>query len=121
MRTTVVLCIIILFLLFLVPGDAICQPFAGHGITTTLGEATAGLEDGGLHFHGNPAEDHTIFESLERHSYEYEALHGYGHYRSKGLQRFDRFNDIRYPKDQPESRPSVDSFFGVKSYNPLKR
>ena len=111
---------IILFLIFLVPGDTLGQPFGGHGVVSPPGEATAGLVDGGLHFHGNPAEDHYMFESLEQDSYQYEALHGYEHYRSKELQSFDRFRDIQYPKDQPDSRPSSDSFFGVKSHNPLK-
>jgi len=110
----------ILFLIFLVPEDTLGESFGGHGVVSPLGEVTAGPVNGGLHFHSNPAEDHFIFESLERHSYQYEALHGYEHYRSKELQSFDRFRDIQYPKDQPDSRPSSDSFFGVRSYNPLK-
>jgi len=111
---------IILFLLFSAPGDSLGQPFAGHGITTRLGEVTAGPVNGGLHFHSNPSEDHFIIESLERHSYQYEALHGYEHYKGKGLQNLDPFNDIRYPKEKPNSHPGFDSFFGVKPSNQLK-
>jgi len=111
---------IILFLLFSVPGDSLGQPFGGHSVVSPLGEVIGGPMNEGLHFHNNPAEDHYAFESLDRHSYQYEALHGYEHYRSKELQRFDRFNDIRYPNSQPDYRPRSDSFFGVKSYNPLK-
>jgi len=111
---------IILFLLFSASGVSIAQPFGGHGVVSPPGEVTTGLVDGGFHFHGNPAEDHSIFESLEHDSYKYYALHGYEHLRSEKFGDLDRFRDTRYPKDQPDSRPSFDSFFGVKSYNPLK-
>ena len=111
---------IILFLLFSVPGDSLGQPFDGHSVVSPLGEVTAGPVNGGLHFHGNPSEDHYAFESLEHHSYQYYALHGYEHYKGKGLQNLDTFRDIQYPKEKPNSPPGSDSFFGVKSYNPLK-
>jgi len=111
---------IILFVLFSAPGLSKAQPFGGHGVVNPLGGITAGPVNGGLHFHGNPSEDHFAFESLERHSYQYEALHGYEHYRGEELRNFDRFRDIQYPKDQPYSRPGFDSFFGVESHNPLK-
>jgi hypothetical protein len=111
---------IILFLLFSAPGVSKAQPFGEHGVVNPLGGITAGPVNGGLHFHSNPSEDHYAFESLEHHSYQYYALHGYEHYRGEELQHFDRFRDIQYPKDQPYSRPSFDSFFGVDSYNPLK-
>ena len=111
---------IILFLVCSAPGVSIAQPFGGHGVVSPAGEATAGLVDGGLHFHGNPAEDHYMFESLERHSYQYEALHGYEHYKGRELQNPDRFKDIRYPKQKPDSRPGSDSFFGAEYNNPLK-
>jgi hypothetical protein len=110
----------ILFLLLSAPGGSIAQPFGGHGLVNPLGGVTVGPVNGGVHFHGNPSEDHYAFESLEHDSYQYNALHGYEHYRSKELQRFDRFRDIRYPSYQPDYRPSSDSFFGVEYYNPLK-
>jgi hypothetical protein len=119
MKTTLLLSMIFLLLLS-VPGDAIGQPFGGHDVVTPLGEVTPAPVNGRLHFHGNPLEDHSEFESLEHHSYQYYALHGYEHYRSKELHSMDRFNDIRYPKAQPYSRPGTDSFFGVQSYSPLK-
>ena len=40
--------------------------------------------------------------------------------RSKELQNFDRFRDIQYPKSEPYSPSSFDSFFGVEYQNPLK-
>lgn len=119
MKKTLLLSLI-LFLLFSVPGDAIGQPFGGYGVVSPPGEATAGLVNGGVHFHGNPSEDHFIFESLEHHSYQYEALQGYEHYKRKDLQNLGRFKDVRYPKNEPYSPPSLDSFFGVESSNPLK-
>jgi hypothetical protein len=110
----------IFFLLFLTPGVGMAQPFVGSGPANPLGGASPGLVNGGFHFHINPSDDHYAFESLERHSYQYEALHGYEQIKSERLQQFDRFKDIQYPKDQPDTRPSSDSFFGVESYNPLK-
>jgi hypothetical protein len=85
-----------------------------------LGGTSPGLANGGFHFHTNPVDDHFAFESLDRHTYQYEALQGYEHIRREKLQEVERFKDIQYPKDQPESRSSSESFFGVKSYNPLK-
>ena len=61
-------------------GISIAQPFDGHGFVNPLGAVTAGPVNGGLHFHSNPSEDHYMFESLEHHSYQYDALHGYEHY-----------------------------------------
>lgn len=119
MNKTVMLSLM-LILLFSAPGVSMAQPLGGHGVVSPAGEAIAGLVDGGLHFHGNLAHDHYMFESLEHHSYQYEVLHGYEHYKGKHLQNLDRFKDIRYPKDKPDSRPSSDSFFGVKCNNPLK-
>lgn len=109
----------ILFLLLSAPGVGEAQPFGGHDVVRPLGGITAGPVNGGLHFHGDPSEDHYAFESLEHHSYQYYALHGYKHCRGEELQNSDRFRDLRYPKDQPYSRPGFDSFFGVQSYNPL--
>lgn len=120
MKKTLLLSIILL-VLFSAPGVSQCQPFGGHSVVNPLGGITAGPVNGRPHFHGNPSEDHYAFESLERHSYQYEALHGYKHYRSEELQRLDRFKDIQYPKDQPYSRPDFERFLGVESYNPLKR
>ena len=111
---------IIYFLLFSAPGFSIAQPYARHGSVNPLGEVTTGRVDGRLHFHSDPSEDHYAFESLEHHSYQYYALHGYEHYKGKGLQNLDTFRDIQYPKEKPNSPPGSDSFFGVKSYNPLK-
>jgi len=118
MKKTLLLSIIFI-LLFSAPEVSNAQPFGGHGVVNPLGGISAGPVKGGLHFHGNPSEDHYAFESLERHSYQYEALHGYKHYRGEEPQRLDRFKDIQYPKDQPYSRPGFESFFGVESYNPL--
>src|SRR5512136_194331 len=109
----------ILFLLFSTPGVSVAQPFVGNPFANPLGGASPGLVNGGFHFHINPSDDHYAFESLERHSYQYEALHGYEHIKSDKLQQLDRFKDIQYPKDQPVTRSSYDSFFGVESYNPL--
>ncbi len=109
----------IFFLLFLTPRGGMAQPFVGNGPANPFGGASPGLVNGGFHFHINPSEDHYAFESLERHSYQYEALHGYEHIKSDKLQQVDRFKDIQYPKDQPATRSSYDSFFGVESYNPL--
>jgi len=119
MKKTLLLSVF-LFLVCSAPGVSTAQPFGGHGVVSPPGETTAGLVDGGLHFHGNPAEDHSMFESLEQDSYQYEALHGYEHYKGKGLQNLDPFNDIRYPKEKPNSHPGFDSFFGVKPSNQLK-
>jgi len=119
MKKTILLSMM-LFLLFSAPGVSIAQPFDGHGLVNPLGGVTAGPVNGGLHFHGNPSEDHSAFESLEHDSYQYYALQGYEHYRSKELQRFDRFRDIQYPKNEPYYPSSLDSFFGVDCYNPLK-
>jgi hypothetical protein len=110
----------IFFLLFLTPRVGMVQPFVGSGPANPLGGASPGLVNGGFHFHINPSDDHAAFESLERHSYQYKALHGYEHIKSEGLQQVDRFKDIQSPKDQPDTRPSSDGFFGVESYNPLK-
>jgi hypothetical protein len=110
----------ILFLLLLTPRVGMAQPFVGSGPAGPLGGASPGLVNGGFHFHINPSDDHAAFESLERHSYQYEALHGYEHLKSEGLQQVDRFKDIQSPKDQPDTRPSTDGFFGVESHNPLK-
>jgi hypothetical protein len=110
----------IFFLLFLTPKGGMAQPFVGSGPANPFGGASPGLVNGGFHFHINPSEDHYAFESLERHSYQYEALHGYEHIRGEGLQQVDRIRDIQYPKDQPDYRPSYDSFFGVGYYDPYK-
>jgi hypothetical protein len=110
----------IFFLLFLTPRVGVAQPFVGSGPANPFGGASPGLVNGGFHFHINPSEDHYAFESLDRHSYQYEALHGYEHIKSEGLQHPDRFRDIQYPKDQADNRSSGESFFGVESYNPLK-
>jgi hypothetical protein len=110
----------VLFFVFSAPGVSAAQPFVGSGPANPLGGASPGLVNGGFHFHINPSDDHYAFESLERHTYQYEALHGYEHIKSEKLQQSDRFKDIQYPKDQPDTRPSSDSFFGVESYNPLK-
>jgi len=110
----------VLFFVFSAPGVGMAQPFVGSGSVNSFGGASPGLANGGFHFHINPLDDHYAFESLERHTYQYEALHGYEHIQSGGSQRPDRFKDIQYPKDQPDTRPSPDSFFGVESYNPLK-
>jgi len=112
---------IIPFLIFLASGDSLGQPFGRHGVVSPLGQVTASPVNGELHFHSNPAEEHYAFESLEHHSYQYYALHGYEHYKAKGLRSLDPFRDIRYPKDKANSRPGSDSFFGVKSYDALKR
>lgn len=95
------------------------QGFVGSGPANPLGGASPGLVNGGFHFHINPLEDHFAFESLDRHTYQYEALHGYEHIQSKKLQQLDRFNDIQYPH-QPGPGSSNDSFFGVDYFNPLK-
>ncbi|MGE5842884.1 MAG: hypothetical protein ACM335_11430 [Deltaproteobacteria bacterium] len=110
----------ILFVLFSAPGVSTAQPFDGHVPIDQPGIASPGLLDGGFHFHTNPADDHYAFESLERDTYQYRALHGYKHNKGDELRRMDRFEDIRYPKNKPDSRPGSDSFFGVKSHNPLK-
>jgi hypothetical protein len=110
----------VLFFVFSALGVGMTQPFVGSGSVNSFGGASPGLANGGFHFHINPLDDHYAFESLERHTYQYEALHGYEHIQSGGSQRPDRFKDIQYPKDQPDTRPSPDSFFGVESYNPLK-
>jgi len=110
----------IFFLLLLTPRVGMAQPFVGSGPANPLGGASPGLMNGGFHFHINPSDDHAAFESLERHSYQYEALHGYEHIKSEGLQQVDRFKDIQSPKEQRATRPSSDGFFGVESYNPLK-
>jgi hypothetical protein len=109
----------ILFVLFLAPKVSIAQPYVASGSVSPLGGASPGLANGGFHFHINPSDDHFAFESLDRHTYQYEALHGYEHLKSDRLQQVDRFKDIQYPKDQPPTRYSYDSFFGVESYNPL--
>ncbi len=109
----------ILFLLSLTPRVGMAQLFVGSGPVNPFGGASPGLVNGGFHFHINPSEDHYAFESLERHSYQYEALHGYEHIKSDKLQHVDRFKDLQYPKDQPDNRPNSGSFFGVESYNPL--
>jgi hypothetical protein len=111
----------VLFFVFSAPGVGMPQPFVGSDPANPLGGASPGLVNGGFHFHINPAEDHYAFESLERHSYQYEALQGYEHLKSEGLQHPDRFRDIQYPKDQADNRSSYESFFGVESDNPLKR
>jgi hypothetical protein len=110
----------IFFLLLLTPRVGMAQPFVGSGPANPLGGASPGLMNGGFHFHINPSDDHAAFESLERHSYQYEALHGYEHIKSEELQQVDRFKDIQSPKEQRATRPSSDGFFGVESYNPLK-
>jgi hypothetical protein len=121
MKKTLLLGIILsLCLLLWLPGDSSGQPFGGYGVVTPPGGATVGLVDGGLHFHGNPADDHSMFESLERDSYQYEALHGYEHIRSDKLKEVDRFKDVRNSTDRRDSRSSRESFFGVDSVNPLK-
>ena len=120
LKTVLLEIILFFFLLLSVPGDTLGQPFGGNGVASPRGEVTTGLVDGGLHFHGNPAEDHFLFESLEHHSYPYYALHRYEHYRSKELQSFDRFRDIQSPKNKPYHPSNFDRFFGFKSYNPLK-
>jgi hypothetical protein len=109
---------VILFLLCSAPGVSTAQPLGGHGVVNPLGGAITGTANGGLHFHINPSEDHPMFESLERDTYQYYALHGYEHYRGKDLQQVDRFRDIQYPKNQPYYPSRFDSFFGVDSYNP---
>jgi hypothetical protein len=109
----------IFFVLLLAPGVGVAQPLVGTGSVNPLGGATPGLANGGFHIHINPADDHFAFESLDRHTYPYEALHGYGHVKSDNLKQVDRFKDIQSPKDRPASRSSYDSFFGVESYNPL--
>lgn len=118
MKKTILLSIV-LFLLFSAPGVSIGQPFDGRGLANPLGGVTVGPVNGGHHFHINPSEDHYAFESLERHSYQYDALHGYEHYRGEELKRLDRFKDIQHSNDKPGYRPGSDSFFGVESYNPL--
>jgi hypothetical protein len=120
MKTTVVLGAILLLLPVLVPVDAAAQPFGGTTFANPLGGVPPALVNGGFHFHINPSEDHFAFESLERDSYQYYALHGYDHYTGKDLQQVGRFKDIQYPSYQPRYRSSLDSFFGVESYNPLK-
>jgi hypothetical protein len=110
----------IFFLLFLTPRVGMAQTFVGSGPANPLGGASPGLVNGGFHFHINPADDHYAFESLDRHTYQYEALHGYEHIKSEKLQQVERFKDIQSPKDQPATRSSYDSFFGVESDNPLK-
>ena len=110
----------ILFLLFFIPGFVLSQPLGGKSPANPLWGASPGLANGGFHFHTNPVDDHFAFESLDRHTDQYEALQGYEHIRSEKLQQPDRFKDIQRPQDRPESRSSSESFFGVKSYNPLK-
>lgn len=118
MKKTLLL-ITILFLLLSAPGVSSAQSFSGHSSVDPLGGASPGLANGGFHFHINPLEDHPAFESLERDTYRYEALHGYEHSRGEELRRLDRFKDIRNPKNLPGSSPSVDSFFGVEVFKPL--
>jgi len=111
----------ILFLLLSAPGVSKAQPFGAHGPANPLRGVIVGPVNGGLHFHINPFEDHSAFESLEHDSYQYYALHGYEYYnRSEKLPRLDRFKDIQYPKNEPYIQPSSDSFFGVEYDNPLK-
>ena len=119
-KTTVALSMILLFLTVFAVGEAAAQPFGGTTFVNPLGGGPPALVNGGFHFHINPSEDHFAFESLERDSYQYYALHEYEDYKGKDLQQVDRFNDIQYPSYKPEYRPSFDSFFGVESYNPLK-
>jgi hypothetical protein len=114
------LLVAIAVILFSVPRVGAAQSFVGGGSANPLGGTSPGLANGGFHFHTNPVDDHFAFESLDRHTYQYEALQGYEHIRREKLQEVERFKDIQYPKDQPESRSSSESFFGVKSYNPLK-
>ncbi len=119
MKKTLLLSVF-LFLVCSAPGVSTAQPFGGHGVVNPLGGATVGLANGGVHFHSNPSEDHSILESLEHHSYQYDALHGYEHIRSKELQHFDRFRDIQYPKNEPYHPSSLGSFFGVEYDNPFR-
>jgi hypothetical protein len=109
----------IFFLLFLTPRVNMAQPFVGTGSASPFGGALPGLANGGFHFHINPTEDHYAFESLDRHTHQYEALRGYEHIKSEKLQQVDRFKDIQYPKNQPYSSSSDDSFFGVQTNSPL--
>jgi hypothetical protein len=108
------------FLMFLTPRVTTAQPFVGSGFVNPLSGASAGLVNGGFHSHINPLEDHPAYESLERDSYQYEALHGYEHTKSERLQHLHRFDDIQYPKDRPNPRSSYDTFFGFDYFNPLK-
>ena len=110
----------ILVLLLSAPRVGIAQPLAGSGFVNPLYRGSPGLANGGFHFHINPLDDHSAYDSLDKDSYQYYALHGYEHYRGKDLQPVDRFPDIQYPKDQPDARSSYDTFFGVESYNPYK-
>lgn len=111
---------LVLFLILFAPKVTVAQPFVGSGFVNPLDGGSPGLANGGFHFHINPLEDHPAYESLDKDSYQYYALHGYEHHRGKDLQQVDRFPDIQYPKDQPTPRSSTESFFGVESYNPHK-
>jgi hypothetical protein len=110
---------VILFLLFSAPGIAGAQAFGGHGFVNPLVRAPIDPMKGRLDIHTNPSDDHFAFESLERHSYQYEALHNYEHYRGEGLRQFDRFRDIQYPKNQPYDHSPVDRFFDLIFLNPF--
>jgi hypothetical protein len=110
----------VLFLVCSAPGVSIAQPLGGTTFVNPLVGTPPALVNGRFHFHITPLEDHPAFESLDKDSYQYHALHGYEHYRGKDLQQVDRFRDIQYPKDQPDYRSSYDSFFGVESSNPLR-
>ena len=119
MKVILLLSPILLFLLLL-PAGAMAQPVGGITYVNPLGGVPAGLVNGGFHFHINPLEDHPAYESLDKDSYQYYALHGYKHYRGKDLQPVDRFPDIQHPKLQPLNPPNSESFFGVEYHNPLK-
>jgi hypothetical protein len=120
MKTTLVISLMLFSMLLLVPEYTSAQPFSGFSYANPLGGVPAGMENGGFHFHINPLEDHPAYESLDKDSYQYYALHGYEHCKGKDLQKVDRFPDIQYPKKQPAARSSYDTFFGVESYNPYK-
>ena len=111
--------LILFFLLLSLPGSAMAQPLGGITYVNPLGGVPAGLVNGGFHFHINPVDDHPAYESLDKDSYQYYALHGYEHYKGKDLQQVDRFPDIQHPKLQPLNPPNSDSFFGVEIHNPL--
>ena len=119
MKMNLLLSLILFFLLILVPVNTFAQPLGGIGYVNPLGGVQAGLVNGGFHFHINPLDDHAAYESFDKDSYQYEALHGYEHYKGKALQQVDRFPDIQYPKRQPYNPSSSDSFFGVEIFNPL--
>jgi hypothetical protein len=119
-KATLLLSMILFFLLFSAPEVSIAQPLGGNGFVNPLGGVPAGVVNGGFHFHINPLEDHPAYESLDKDSHQYYALHGYEHYRGKDLQQVDRFPDIQYPKHQPYIPFSSESFFGVEIDNPLK-